>query len=192
MIYVPRLRSAASGQPPRMWNWIGRLVEIATRALSPGINDLFTAIAVVDRLGAVLETILAHRLNPRVLCDDAGAARVVANRSDHSGIFNAAFNSIRRAAASHPEILIRIADTLAKLAPLVDTPPARSAALIQLAKLTETTRLGTFTEADRVDTLARIEAARVAISGPNRARAAQTLHTLGKARRTSPPALPSA
>jgi hypothetical protein len=34
---------------------VRQLVEIALRALSPGINDPFTAIAVLNRLGAALE-----------------------------------------------------------------------------------------------------------------------------------------
>ena len=39
---------------------IHQLVEIAVRALSPGINDPFTAITCVDRLGSALRR-LAHR-----------------------------------------------------------------------------------------------------------------------------------
>jgi uncharacterized membrane protein len=42
---------------------IDQLVEIAVRALSPGVNDPFTAIACVDRLGAALCS-LAERVFP--------------------------------------------------------------------------------------------------------------------------------
>ena len=41
---------------------IDQLVEIAVRALSPGVNDPFTAIACVDRLGAAI-----HRLADRAM-----------------------------------------------------------------------------------------------------------------------------
>ena len=44
---------------------IRQLVEIALRALSPGINDPFTAVAVVDQLGAALEDVLARPAQPR-------------------------------------------------------------------------------------------------------------------------------
>src|SRR5690606_31294407 len=39
---------------------VAQLVEVALRALSPGINDPFTAMACVDRLGAALATLASH------------------------------------------------------------------------------------------------------------------------------------
>jgi len=139
-----------------------QLVEIALRALSPGINDPFTAIAVIDRLGAALEDIVLGRLQPRLLADEDGRVRVIADRSGISGIVDAAFDSIRQAGADNPAILIRIADTLGALARLLEPGEAMRAVLGQLAKLEETAEIGRLTGADRRDVVARIADARSA------------------------------
>lgn len=135
---------------------IRQLVEIAVRALSPGINDPFTAIAVIDRLGAALEEILLGRLQPRLLADDDGRVCVVADRSGVTGIVDAAFDSIRQAGCDNPAILIRIADTLGALARLLEPGQAIRAVLGQLAKLEETAQLGRMTDCDRAAVVLRI------------------------------------
>ena len=56
---------------------INQLVEIAVRALSPGVNDPFTAITCVDRLGSALRR-LAERDMPRGFRNDQkGRLRLV-------------------------------------------------------------------------------------------------------------------
>jgi uncharacterized membrane protein len=139
---------------------IRQLVEIGVRALSPGINDPFTAIAVIDRLGAALEEILLGRLQPKLLVDEDGRVRVIADRSGISGIVDAAFDSIRQAGSDNPAILIRIADTLGALARLLEPGEALRAVLGQLAKLEETAAFGRLTDTDRRDVIARIASAR--------------------------------
>jgi uncharacterized membrane protein len=139
---------------------IRQLVEIAVRALSPGINDPFTAIAVIDRLGAALEEILLGRLQPKLLVDGDRRVRVIADRSGVTGIVNAAFDSIRQAGSENPAILIRLADTLGALARLLEPGEALRAVLGQLAKLDETAQLGRITDADRTAVLSRIADAR--------------------------------
>jgi uncharacterized membrane protein len=77
---------------------IHQLVEIALRALSPSINDPFTAIVVINRLGAALEDILARQPLPCVLRDKDGEIRVIADRLNE-GAIDAAFDLIREAGA---------------------------------------------------------------------------------------------
>lgn len=93
-----------------------QLVEIAVRALSPGINDPFTAIACVDRLGSALCR-LARREAPSPLrYDDEGRLRLVAPGSSFAGIVDAAFNQIRQSARSNPAVAIRMLDVMAQIA----------------------------------------------------------------------------
>lgn len=147
-----------------MEHGIRQLVEIALRALSPGINDPFTAITVIDRLGSAFEEIFVRPLQPKVLRDQAGAVRVIADRSDASGLVNAAFNGIRQAGAGHPAVLIRIADALGQLAPVLKDQTARSAVLEQIGKLAETARHADLPLADLEDTLRRADQAAAAIA----------------------------
>jgi uncharacterized membrane protein len=97
-----------------------QLVEIAVRALSPGINDPFTAIAAVDRLAVSLSCIMRRGPAPSVWRDEAGAARVFGPTSTFEGIVDTAFNQIRQMAEDHPAVLIAMADKLVQLARQAD------------------------------------------------------------------------
>jgi uncharacterized membrane protein len=140
-----------------------RLVEIALRALSTGINDPFTAIAVIDHLGVALEEICRRAPPPSILRDEVGEVRVVADRSDAAGLVHAAFDPIRQAGGGIPAVLIRMADVLGRLAPSLNGEPQRNALLAQAGKLAETARDAHFTPSDRVSVLSRIEKAEAAI-----------------------------
>jgi uncharacterized membrane protein len=141
-----------------------QLVEIALRALSPGINDPFTAIAVIDRLGAALEEIFQRSLRPAVWRDKAGEVQVIAQRSDVQGLTDAAFDAIRQAASAIPAVLIRMADVLGQLAPSLRSEATREAVMRHLAKLAETAEEMRLAPSDRQAILIRIELAKVAIS----------------------------
>ena len=141
---------------------IRQLVEIGLRALSTGINDPFTAIAVVDHLGVALEDIFMRGLPPTVLRDDANEIRVVANRYDTAGLTDAAFNAIRQAGRGIPALLIRMADVLGQLAPSLKGEAERDAVLRHLGRLAETARDAALAPTDRQTVLGRIDQARSA------------------------------
>lgn len=98
---------------------IRQLVEIALRALSPGVNDPFTAIAVIDRLGVSLAYMMRRGPAVGVWSDDEGQARVFTPTATFRGIVDAAFNQIRQSGEGQPAILIRLLETFAQLAELV-------------------------------------------------------------------------
>jgi uncharacterized membrane protein len=139
-----------------------QLVEIALRALSPGINDPYTAIAVIDRLAAALEEIFMRSLQQAVWRDKEGKVRVIAQRSDVQGLADAAFDAIRQAGRDIPAVLIRMADVLGQLAPVLHAEEARDAVSRQLGKLAETAAEAHLAPSDRTAVLRRIEQARVA------------------------------
>lgn len=141
-----------------------QLVEVGLRALSPGINDPFTAAAVIDRLGGALEQILSRDLPGRFLQHEDGKVRIIADRSDHEGLVGAAFNQLRRAGGDHPSILICMAGTLCKLAPVAHDMPTRQALLDQVRRIEETAARGAFTALDARDVTAAIETAREAVA----------------------------
>lgn len=93
-----------------------QLVEIAVRAQSPGINDPFTAIACVDRLGSALCR-LARRDRPSAFrYDEDGRLRLVSRGSSFAGIVDTAFNQIRQSARASPAVAIRMLDVIAQIA----------------------------------------------------------------------------
>jgi len=111
---------------------IRQLVEIATRALSPGLNDVFTALAVIDNLSSSLAYIFQRGLEPPVQCDEGGAVRLVRVVPDYHGIIGMAFDQIRQAGSGHAAILIRLTEAIARLTPCIRTEALREPLLEQL------------------------------------------------------------
>jgi len=100
-----------------------QLVEIAVRALSPGINDPFTAIACVDRLGSALCRLARRDMPSALRFDRHGRLRLVAQGSSFAGIVDTAFNQIRQSARSNPAVAIRLLDVIAQIAGHVQRAP---------------------------------------------------------------------
>lgn len=93
-----------------------QLEQIALRALSPAINDPFTAGICVDQLGVALCR-LAERPRPStVTTDDAGHPRVIAQGLTFGALLASAFDEIRRSGRDIPYILVRLLGTLERIA----------------------------------------------------------------------------
>lgn len=93
-----------------------QLVEIAVRALSPGINDPFTAIACVDRLGSALCRLARSDMPSPLRFDSQGRLRLVAQGITFAEIVATAFDQIRQSARSNPALAIRMLDVIAQIA----------------------------------------------------------------------------
>jgi uncharacterized membrane protein len=137
---------------------VRQLVEVAVRALSPGINDPFTAIAVIDRLGAALcEMAPRHLPGGTILRGDRVALyRPVTN---YPGLCDAMFHMIRQNASGSPAVLIRLLETLGRVM-AVETRAERRAELLRHAELTLSAgRIGIEDPAD----IAALEARRASL-----------------------------
>lgn len=99
---------------------VRQLVEIALRALSSGVNDPYTALAVIDRLALSLGRVLERGPPQKVWRDDKGNVRIVGPASDFEGILDAAFTQIRQSGEPHAAILIRLAEKIGQLAAQAD------------------------------------------------------------------------
>jgi uncharacterized membrane protein len=93
-----------------------QLVEIAVRALSPGINDPFTAVSCVDRLASALCRLARRDMPSHLRFDTQGRLRLVAGGSSFTGIVDAAFNQIRQCARGNPAVAIRLLDAITLVA----------------------------------------------------------------------------
>jgi len=95
---------------------IRHLVEVALRALSPGINDPFTATVVIDRLRGVLSRVMERALPSETIRDRSGRVRVYRQVTTYDGILDAAIHQIRQAGSSKPEILIHLLEAIGRIA----------------------------------------------------------------------------
>ena len=93
-----------------------QMVEAGLRALSPGINDPYTAVAVIDRLAASIALVMRRDMEPAVHRDEEGVARLVTRPVTFTGLIDRAYNELRQAASTSPAILIHLLDSLAELA----------------------------------------------------------------------------
>ncbi|MGJ8573337.1 MAG: DUF2254 domain-containing protein [Hoeflea sp.] len=73
------------------------LLEIALRALSPGVNDSFTAVACADRIAAALVKAVSEGLRADVRCDENGVARLKVPGMSLEDLLNMTLHPLRQA-----------------------------------------------------------------------------------------------
>lgn len=128
---------------------INELVEVAARALSPGINDPFTAISCINHLGIALCD-LAQRVFPSLLEKDGkNRVRVIVYPTTFAQFVDTAFNLIRQYGRSHAAVTLRLLENIRVILPFTRYPEQRDALLRQAALIERGSHEGLFEEADR-------------------------------------------
>lgn len=103
------------GSPADLTFPIAQLVEVAVRALSPGINDPRTAISVLNRLGATLTSLSRRHLhNGEYARSDV--VRVRFPPLEYKDVTRVMFELIRESAGRSPTVLIHLLTVLAEVA----------------------------------------------------------------------------
>lgn len=95
---------------------VQQLVEVALHALSTGINEPFTAITCIDRLGQGLTKLARRRIPSALRSDDAGHIRVVARGSTFVELLDESCDPIRANAGDSPEVGLQLLHMLTRLA----------------------------------------------------------------------------
>lgn len=129
------------------------LVEIALRALSPGINDPRTAISCLDRLAQALVEIIRLPEPPALVADGDGTLRLIVRPAGFADVLAAGLDPIRAAGRDQPTILRRLAEVLALLAGFAQNGAQRGAIARQASVLESVRRRAAIDEAsgERVD-----------------------------------------
>jgi uncharacterized membrane protein len=108
---------------------IAQLVEIAVRALSPSMNDPFTAITCVDRLGSVLTRAVQRDTPSPFRLDENDRLRVIAPAVTFPEIVDAAFHQVRQHCGSSVAVTRRLLKTISVVAAATSRPEDRTALL---------------------------------------------------------------
>ena len=136
---------------------IDQLVEIAIRALSPAVNDTFTALTCIDWLGDSLSKIAVEWHPQTCHRDRDGQIRLITAPVSYERLVQRSFEKIRQAAGGMPAVLIRQLDALSKV--MAVAPPNRTQVLLDQAAMIQRVSLRTVPEeADQADVAARYEA----------------------------------
>lgn len=110
---------------------VDQLVEIAIRALSPAVNDTFTALTCVDWLTESLCRIAAD-WNPDPVCRDAdGLVRLITAPISYDRLVERAHDKIRQASAGMPAVMIRQLAGLVQITHAAAHPDRRKVLLRQ-------------------------------------------------------------
>lgn len=88
------------------------MVEIASRALSPGVNDPYTAIACIDNLTSTLCYLAEAKFPSKYRVDEDNKLRIIADVLDFEGVLDAAFNQIRQFYKGCTAVIIRLIEAL--------------------------------------------------------------------------------
>lgn len=99
---------------------VNLLVEIALRALSPGVNDSFTAVSAIDHLSGAFGDMLQRIPASPLYQDEDGVVRVMASVLTVDQILDTALNPIRRNAAGNMLVSCTIIDAIRRMIEVSD------------------------------------------------------------------------
>ncbi len=146
---------------------IDQMVEIAIRALSPAVNDTFTALTCLDWLSSGLCRISQRQLSSDVYRNEEGRVRLISAGWTYERMVNRALDKIRQAAVGMPAVLIRILDSISVVAASTTTVAQREV-LLRQAQMVWRSADGSILEPnDLNDVRRRFERAQLALVATN-------------------------
>ncbi|OKH38650.1 hypothetical protein NIES2119_08625 [[Phormidium ambiguum] IAM M-71] len=105
---------------------IAQLVEISMRALSPGINDPFTAIRCIDRITDGLVHLSQRKFPSAYRYDEEKNLRIIAETVSFAELVDSAFNQIRIYGKSDLAVNLKLLESIAVIASYTDNPKYKS------------------------------------------------------------------
>lgn len=114
-----------------------QLLEVAVRALSPGINDPFTAISCIDRMAESVNLLARRRLPSTFLSDAEGALRLIVPRPEIGELVEHLFGELRAHGAADPMVARHLALTLRRMQASTSEPELERVADREVRRLLE-------------------------------------------------------
>lgn len=140
-----------------------QLVEIAVRALSPGINDPFTAVSCIERIGAALCQLAPRPIPSMYRYDKDGQLRVIVPIPTFVDIVHSVFDPIRQYSRASISVTLQLLQMIAVVAPHVCREEDREVLLQQALMINRGCFEGLPEGADREQVEANYQAARLAL-----------------------------
>jgi uncharacterized membrane protein len=148
---------------------VDQLVEIAIRALSPAVNDTFTAMTCIDWLGESLCKVTTRWRPLRVHRDSHGFVRVITAHVSYARLIERAFDKIRQAGRGMPAVLIRQLDAISKIVEHTTIEQQRDLLVAQAALILEASEQSVPQASDRADVKRAYDAVAAASGATGRA-----------------------
>lgn len=132
------------------------LVEIAARALSPGVNDYFTALACSDHITAALAEVLRAGVPKGVHTDDEGEVRLLLVVPGFGDFADAVLDPLRQCARENLPVCIRLLENLRMLGECATDHRAKDAILRHGELIAETALAAAQADKDKEDVKQRL------------------------------------
>jgi uncharacterized membrane protein len=121
---------------------IDELVEVAARALSPGINDPFTAVTCLDWLGAAFSDLAARELPSHLRADEDGNLRVIAYPVTFERFLDRAFGALAQYCARDAVAALKFVDALEEISRSCDLEDRLAALRANIERIEDLAREG--------------------------------------------------
>ena len=111
---------------------IRQLIDMACKALSPAVNDPYTAVQAVDHLSVIFCALAVRPLGDRVAADPAGPGVIIVPGRRFGDYLSTMCGLIRRYGAAEPTLVLALLQLLESCAAVLpDSDPARWAAIAE-------------------------------------------------------------
>jgi len=134
---------------------VNQLVEMAVRAMSPAINDPFTAMTCLDYIGEGLALFIRQGLRGAHYYDPEGRLRLVLEPVTFDELLSAAFDMLRHASRDNASVLLHMLEVIDLVGEAAgsptskDTVQARQSLLRHVSLIRSESLAGELTEQDR-------------------------------------------
>jgi uncharacterized membrane protein len=145
---------------------VDQLVEICIRALSPAVNDTFTALTCIDWIGDSLCKVTGRWQPTHVYRDSSGTVRVIATQITYERLVQRSFEKVRQAGRGMPAVMIRQLDALTKIMERATAPEDQRVLLDQAAMIDRLSEASVDEPSDRADIRRAYERVLAVSTGP--------------------------
>ena len=128
---------------------INQLVEMAVRAMSPAINDPFTAMTCLDHIGVGLALFVRQGEENLNTYDRRGKLRLVFEPVTFDVLLSAAFDMLRHAGCDNATVLLHMLEVIDSISRETASPEARRKLSRHVSLIQAESRAGALIEDDR-------------------------------------------
>jgi len=128
---------------------VNQLAEMAVRAMSPAINDPFTAMTCLDHMGDGLVMFLQRGERGSHYYDRSGKLRLVLEPVTFGELLGAAFDMLRHASCDNASVLLHMLAVIDAISQEAQAPEARRLLLRHVSLIQAESEAGDLIEQDR-------------------------------------------
>ncbi len=137
---------------------VDQIAEVAIRAMSPAINDPFTAMNCIDHFSAGLVLFIEKEPPQPAIYDSNGQLRMVYEPIDFNELLNAAFDMLRHASCDNAFVLLRMLDAFEEIGQKTQNVEQRQELVRQVKMVQAESNVGNLISVDREAIRQRSEA----------------------------------